>query len=221
MFQNATIYVVLDQTKERQDGIPTSSLHLVPTAYFNSYVTFVSAVTGHQLSPQIRAVIFDDSADTPASVVPPEEADHPYQYDQKFAAFAARHGLLSMCDYILPSRLGHASTTGEAPPCAVELLNSSQQSERSASQYQRIVRTAVEAARAAKPTMPVFAGLSTNPRGTPVTAAELAAAVRTTDSIVTGYWVSIPPAGGIGCPDCSPQNPALLPAFLGLLASQA
>jgi hypothetical protein len=210
---------VLDRAKEREDGIPPSPLHLVPTAYFNSYATLVSEVNAHQLSPQIRAVIFDDAADTPPSVVPPVEAQHPYQYDRMFAEFAAGHGLLSMCDYILPSRLGGGAKTGEAPPCDVELLNSSQQSERSAADYARVVHAAVEVAHAANPGMPVFAGLGTNPRGTPITAPELAAAVRATDSMVTGYWVSIPPAGGIGCPACSPQDPELLPAFLALLAS--
>jgi len=217
VFARATIYVVLVQAKDREDGIPPSALHLVPTAYFNSYATFVGDVDAHQLSPQIRAVIFDDSADTPASVVPPVEAAHPYQYDQMFAAFAAAHGLLSMCDYILPSRLGHGAKVGEAPPCAVELLNSSQQSERSAAQYEHVVRQAVQVAHAVNAAMPVFAGLSTNPRGSAITASELAAAVGATDQMTAGYWISIPPAGGIGCRACASQDPALLPAFLALL----
>lgn len=206
------IYAVLSN-KESVSGVPPNKhFNLVPTVYFNSYDKFASALSNNKISTSVKAAIFDDSSDTPSTVVPTVEAKSPYLYDQKFSSLAHQHGMVSMCDYILGKRIG--SKIGEAPPCDVALLNYSQQSERSASKYKSVVSSAIETIRKTNPNMPVIVGLSTNPRGPVITANELLSSINATLSQVNGYWISIPNSGGVGCPDCSQQNPSLLPTIL-------
>ncbi len=209
------IYAVLSN-KESLSGVPPSKqFNLVPTVYFNSYVKFASAFSNNQINNSVKAAIFDDSSDTPPTVVPTIEAKNPYLYDQKFSTLAHQHGMLSMCDYILGKRIG--SKTGEAPPCDIALLNYSQQSERNFNKYKSVVDSAVETIHKTNPHMPIIVGLSTNPRGSAITVNELVSSIKVTMSQVNGYWISIPPSGGVGCPNCSQQNPSLLPEFLGQL----
>lgn len=206
------IYAVLSN-KESVKGVPPNKqFNLVPTVYFNSYDQFSSALSNNKISSNVKAAIFDDSSDTPSTVVPTVEAKNPYLYDQKFSSLAHQYGMLSMCDYILGKRIG--SKIGEAPPCDVALLNYSQQSERSASKYKSVVSSAIETIHKTNPNMPVIVGLSTNPRGSVITANELVSSVNATINQVNGYWISIPNSGGVGCPNCSPQNPSLLTMFL-------
>jgi hypothetical protein len=216
-FSNAqNVYVILSAKEAAAGDVPSMpGVKLTPTVYYNSYARYVSDYNAGQISSAVKAVVFDDSSDTPANVVPPIEAQNPFEYDQKLTEFANRHGMISMCNYILGKRID--SKQGEAPPCDVALLNYSQQSERDPSRYQSVVSTAVNTIRQTRPTMPVLVGLSTNPRGTPITAGILTAAAQATYKDVSGYWISIPTSGGVGCPNCSPQNPAILAPFLAHL----
>jgi hypothetical protein len=216
-FSNAqNVYVILSAKEAAAGDIPSMpGVKLTPTVYYESYAQYVSDYNAGRISSAVKAVVFDDSSDTPANVVPPVEAQNPFEYDQKLTEFANQHGMISMCDYILGKRID--SKQGEAPPCNVALLNYSQQSERDPSKYQSVVSTAVNTIRQTSPTMPVLVGLSTNPRGTPITADILTAAALATYKDVSGYWISIPTSGGVGCPNCSPQNPAILAPFLAHL----
>jgi hypothetical protein len=216
-FSNAqNVYVILSAKEAAAGDVPSMpDVKLTPTVYYNSYEQYVSDYDAGRISSAVKAVVFDDSSDTPASVVPPVEAQDPVEYDQKLTEFANQHGMTSMCDYILGKRID--SKRGEAPPCNVALLNYSQQSERDPSTYQSRVSTAVNTIRQSNSTMPVLVGLSTNPRGTPITADILTAAAQATYKDVSGYWISIPTSGGAGCPNCSPQNPGILAPFLANL----
>lgn len=209
------VYAILSEKQAENGFAVVNGLNLVPTVYYNSYQEFVDNYDNHKISNQVKAVLFDDSSDTPSSVVPTIEADNPYQYDQLITQFAHQHGMISMCDYILGKRIGQKQ--GEAPPCDVALLNYSQQSERSPQKYAAVVSEALSVIDAKNPNLPLFAGLSTNPRGAPVTANQLVSAIKATSSRVSGYWISIPTSGGIGCPNCSKQNPGLLDDFLAQL----
>jgi hypothetical protein len=80
--------------------------------------------------------------------------------------------------------------------------------ERNSSRYAAYVAQAVGQIRSANPSATIYAGLSTNPSGGPVTAAELVAAVRATSSEVTGYWLNIPSPGS-ACPACGEPQPQL------------
>jgi hypothetical protein len=207
------VYVILSAKEAAAGDVPSiPGVKLTPTVYYNSYAKYVSDYNAGQISSAVKAVVFDDSSDTPPTVVPPVEAQNPFEYDQKVTEFANQHGMISMCDYILGKRIDRKQ--GEAPPCNVALLNYSQQSERDPSTYQSVVLAAVNTIRQTSPTMPVLVGLSTNPRGTPITADILTAAAQATYKDVSGYWISIPTSGGVGCPNCSPQNPAILTPFL-------
>jgi len=209
------IYAILSDKEAKNGFNAISGLNIVPTVYYNSYTKFVDNYNNHNINSQVKAVVFDDSSDTPSSVVPTAEAANPYQYDQLITQFAHQHGMISMCDFILGKRIGNKQ--GEAPPCDVVLLNYSQQSERSPQKYASVVNKALAVVDAKSPQLPLIAGLSTNPRGTPITASELVNAVNATSSKISGYWISIPTSGKIGCPNCSQQNPSLLPAFLAQL----
>jgi hypothetical protein len=213
-FGNAqNVYVILSAKEAAAGDVPSMpGVKLTPTVYYNSYAQYVSDYNAGRISSAVKAVVFDDSSDTPVSIVPSVEEQNPFEYDQKLTEFANQHGMISMCDYILGKRID--SKQGEVPPCDVALLNYSQQSERDPSRYQSVVSTAVNTIRRTSPTMPVLVGLSTNPRGTPITADILTAAAEATYKDVSGYWISIPTSGGVGCPNCSPQNPAILVPFL-------
>jgi hypothetical protein len=63
----------------------------------------------------------------------------------------------------------------------------------------------------------VSAGISTNPSGQQVTAAQFAAVVNAVRWYVNGFWLNIP-AGGAACPRCgTPQPQVALPLLLSLL----
>jgi len=217
-FEKSKIYVILSQ-KELASSQPLANpdhLDLIPTDYINNYQKFVSQYTSRQIKYPIKAVLFDDSSDTPASVVPTNEAQNPLEYDQKLSSFSAQNHIISLCDYILAKRTVQKKPL--ASPCQITVLNYPQQSERNSSDYYKVVNQAVSVIRYQKPNQAIFAGLSTNPRGTPIKANQLDQDILATHKIVSGYWISIPTAGKIGCPKCSAQNPSLLPQFLANLA---
>lgn len=74
--------------------------------------------------------------------------------------------------------------------------------------FARTVRLLVRAIRAVRPRIPVYAGLSTNPRGPRVPLRVLEEDIRRTRRFVTGYWLNVP-APGRACPRCRPPRPAL------------
>jgi hypothetical protein len=70
------------------------------------------------------------------------------------------------------------------------------------------VRQAAAQARAARAGVTVLAGLSSNPSGPPVTSGQLTDVIRSTRSMVDGYWLNIP-GQGARCPSCSPPAPGV------------
>lgn len=185
---------------------PSELLAVVPTVVFHSEATL--AAEADHLPDDVRAVLYDNErfADTPAA----EQAD-PRAYDVAVAEIAASHHWTSICDLILPERLPADVRTPqeEVPPCDVIGLNTVQQSERDPARYARLVAEDVALVQSVAPGRPVLAGLSANPAGPPVTAAEIAADIRLTRSLVAGYWLNVP-SPGVGCPHCHEPDPALL-----------
>jgi len=185
---------------------PSELLAVVPTVVFHSEATLASEAD--HLPKEVRAVLYDNErfADTPVA----EQAD-PRAYDVAVAEIAASHHWTSICDLILPDRLPPAERTAreEVPPCDVIGLNTVQQSERDPARYARLVADDVALVQSVAPGRPVLAGLSANPAGPPVTAAEIAADIRLTRSLVAGYWLNVP-SPGVGCPHCHEPDPALL-----------
>ncbi len=83
--------------------------------------------------------------------------------------------------------------------------------------YARAVATIVRAVHAVRSGLPVYAGLSTNPRGPRVTLALLKEDIRLTRADVVGYWLNVPAPGG-PCPRCRRPRPALA---LRLISAEA
>lgn len=76
------------------------------------------------------------------------------------------------------------------------------------------VSEAIATARSANPRAPVLAGLSTNPDGRRVTAADLLAVYRAARSAgATGFWLNIPETSS-ECPRCGSPQTAVAVAFL-------
>jgi len=194
---------------------PSTLVPVIPTADFHSEALLTAAVVDHELAPGVRAVIYDNErfANTPAI----EQADIEL-YTQRAASVAAAAGLQSICDFIQPDRLPPAERTAtyEVPDCSIVGLNTVQQSERSVVAYDAVVAREVAVIRSVRPSVPVIAGLSANPRGAPVTAAELAADMESTARLVNGYWLNVP-APGVGCPACHAPDPGLMAAALAAL----
>jgi hypothetical protein len=89
--------------------------------------------------------------------------------------------------------------------------------ERNPGRYAAYINEALSQIRLANPSAVVYAGLSTNPSGSPVSAAELIEDVRLTSSTVSGYWLNIP-SPGTACPRCGQPQPQIAIDLLESLA---
>jgi hypothetical protein len=205
--------VVYEPITPRQH--PSTLVAVIPTADFHSEELMAAAITDGDLAPGVRAVIYDNErfANTPLV-----EQDNPEHYTALAAAVAREAGLQSICDFIQPDRLppGQRTPANEVPSCSIIGLNTVQQSERSPARYRAVVAREVAIIREVNPTVPIIAGLSSNPRGAPVSAAELTADMEATADLVDGYWLNVP-APGVGCPACHEPDPALMASALAAL----
>jgi hypothetical protein len=212
LFRAGTVY---EPVSARQR--PSTAVHVVAVAVFHSYAALVLAYRHRAVNPLTRAVLYDNERfpDTPKV----EQAD-PGRYDALVAAFARARHWTAICDFILPDRLAPEDRTAarEVPPCSVIGLNTVQQSERSPAVYRAKVAALVAVVRRVRgPSVPVLAGLSSNPAGPPVTASVLAADMRAVAGLVNGFWLNVP-APGVGCPRCGAPRPAVLSNALALFA---
>lgn len=186
---------------------PSTLLPVTPTLVVHSEALLAQMVAEHQVPKDIRAVLYDNERfpDTPLV-----EQQDPLLYDQKVAQLAAAEHWVSICDLIEPDRLPareRSDPAAEVPPCTVIGLNTVQQSERQPTRYAALVARALSLVHRVRPSAPVLAGLSANPRGGPVSAAELAADIRATHALVQGYWLNVP-SPGVGCPSCGLPDPS-------------
>jgi len=195
---------------------PSTLVPVIPTADFHSEQLLATSVNDNTLAPGVRAIIYDNErfANTPLV-----EQQHIRHYTDLAASVAAKHGLQSICDFIQPDRLppGTRTPANEVPPCSIVGLNTVQQSERSPSRYKAVVAKEVAIIRKVNPKVPIIAGLSSNPRGAPVSASELTADMKATAGLVNGYWLNVP-APGVGCPQCHAPNPAVMATALSNFA---
>jgi hypothetical protein len=110
---------------------------------------------------------------------------------------------------------------GKVAPSANWVEIQAQGLERNSARYSAYISQAVGQIRAANPNAVIYAGLSTNPSGGPVTAAELLSDVSATSSQVTGYWLNVP-VPGAACPACGQPQPQIgLDLLEGLADGQA
>jgi len=205
---------VYEPVSARQE--PSTLLPVTPTLVVHSEALLAQMVAQHRVRSDIRAVLYDNERfpDTPAA----EQRD-PLAYDRQVARLATAKHWVSICDLIEPDRLPATKRVPvqEVPSCTVVGLNTVQQSERQPTKYAALVARAVNIVHEVRPTATVLAGLSANPRGGPVTAAEIAADIRATHTFVQGYWLNVP-SPGVGCPGCGRPDPGLMANALGQLA---
>ncbi len=83
-----------------------------------------------------------------------------------------------------------------------------QGAERNPVLYRRFVREIAAQVRAGNPHARILAGLSTNPGGRTVSVSVLYRDIQETRSILSGYWMNIPQAGG-ACPRCGQAMPEI------------
>jgi hypothetical protein len=107
-----------------------------------------------------------------------------------------------------PSAFIQTGDLGKIAPSANWVDIQAQGQERNSQRYESYVSQAVSQIRSANPSAVIYAGLSTNPSGPPVTAAELLADVSLTSSQVSGYWLNIPNPGA-SCPSCGQPQPQI------------
>jgi hypothetical protein len=202
---------------------------IVRTVSFPSYAELSAAVDGGNLPAGTTAVLYDAEA---WSLTPPDEQADPTSYYARAGELAAAHHLMLIAAPALNLATGAGPSSSAAraraylerglPAAAARHAAvyeiQAQSLERNAEAYAAFVRAAASAARAANPGVTVLAGLSTNPPGAPVDAAQLVAAIRATLGVVDGYWVNIP-GQGPKCPTCNPENPAVGIDALGQVLS--
>jgi hypothetical protein len=199
----------------------------IHTVTFTSYAKLSAALADGALPRGARAVLYDNEH---WPLTPVAEQQNPAKYEALAAAAVHAHHLLfvSTPATTLTDVLAPGATDRYAAYLRLDLAASAarhadaidiqaQGAEADLAKYVAFVRAAAAQARAANPRVLVFAGISTNPSGQQVTAAQFAAAVNAVRRYVNGFWLNIP-AGGIACPRCgTPQPQVALPLLRSLL----
>jgi hypothetical protein len=208
---------------------PHSGSGLVPTVKFASYAAMKETLDNGALPPWIEAVLYDNEA---WSFTPAAEQRSPGLYTAMAAKLAHQHHLLFVASPALdltnvvarqsgPSQKAAAylemHLAGQAADAADVLNIQAQSLERSTTAYVDFVRKAAAQARQAKPGITVLAGISSNPTGPQVTAAQLMRAITGVRPYVDGYWMNIP-SPGPACPRCNPARPDLAIAAIQSLS---
>ncbi|MGC8465135.1 MAG: hypothetical protein ACP5O0_04295 [Acidimicrobiales bacterium] len=148
---------------------------------------------------------------------------------QQAATLAHQHNLslivapaLDLTKRLAPGTIATSSYLNLNLPAAAATASDAleiqaQEIENDTTRYAAFVDAAVALAKAANPNVKVYAGLSTNPSGKYVTAAELFADIQATRSQVAGYWINVP-AGGATCPSCGSAQPQVAIQLFTLVA---
>ncbi|MEX6430595.1 hypothetical protein [Ferrimicrobium acidiphilum] len=210
LFERGTVY---EPITSRQTA---NTLHnIIPTADFHSAALLAQKIASPPFLRSVGAIIYDNEryANTPQI-----EQLNPLHYYTEVSHLAKDHHLTSICDFIQPDRLpaSERNPSNEVPNCSIIGLNTVQQSERNPQTYLAVVSRAVRTIRSVEPSVPIIAGISANPRGAPVTAAELTTDMRIVAPLVNGFWLNVP-APGVGCPSCHEPDPNLLQQALANL----
>ena len=203
--------------------------HASPAMVFTSETSLAHALSAGQVPATVTWVLLDlehwpltpadEQADPIGALRKAVAAAHAYG---KKVLFTPAADLLSVLAPGTPAAARAAAfdrlVVGPGAAAADGFEVQSQQTEGTADAA-TFVAQAVAAARAARPGAPVLAGLSTNPDGRQVTAADLLMVYRAARSAgATGFWLNIPQSSA-ECPRCgTPQTPVAV-AFLRALGT--
>jgi hypothetical protein len=195
-----------------------------PAIIFASAAQLVQTLEHGALPAQTQAVVYDPEA---WPFTPVGEQHDPVAAATEAARAVRARGLqfvvapaLNLATVLAPSsrapraqlflELGLAARLAEH---ADVIEFQAQSLERDTAGYAGFVAAATEQARRASPAVGTLAGVSTNPPGAAVTAAQLVAAIRATQHLVGGFWLNIP-SPGPQCPTCNPARPEIAIATL-------
>jgi hypothetical protein len=186
-----------------QDQVPAGSA-AVPTLVYRSLTRFRADVGRGRIDPRIRAVLYDPER---WRATPRAEQRDPLAAMRRFAAFGHAHGYAVV---LAPARdllaVAGARCTAHGEPLDQAYLRcgmaraarwadvfsiQSQADEFDVAAFRAFVRAAAGQARAAHPGVRVFAGISTNPATGRARGPVLAAAVRSVQSTVDGFWANV------------------------------
>ena len=219
----ARVYEILTPGEQ-----PLAAPGTEPVVTFSAVSTLRQAVDGGQLPPGTRAVLYDPEV---WPYTPVTEQRNPVQAAQQAAAVARAHHLTFIAAPALDLATAQPRSGGPLwrQYLRLDLVGAiarvagvvevqAQSLEREPQTYQAFVRAAAAQAHAANPHVSVLAGLSTNPPGAVVSSQQLAAAIRVSSAVVSGYWLNVP-GQGPRCPACHAARPDLARQVLGQFAS--
>jgi hypothetical protein len=181
--------------------------------------------------PSIAALLYDPEG---WEMTPPAEQRQPAEAGCRAASAAHTHGKIAIATPAInlirildPNSAGggrrfadfeKTTITGDIAKCVDVYEIQAQGTESDPKKFREFVRAGAKQARAANPTVIVLAGISTNPSGERVTAADLFKAVESVRDVVDGFWLNIP-AGGKYCPKCGKPQPKVAVQLLEMLQS--
>ena len=200
------------------------ALHARRSSAFGSYQSLRAALDRRPSDRPRGPFVILDLERWP--LTPGIEQRHPAEYYRQAFRAARRKGLLLVATPspdLVRSR-GRPSTPGFAAFLRSGLIGrvartsdivevQAQGFERSVSLYRAFVRAAAAQARKASPHVSVIAGLSTNPGGQAVTAAQLLRDALAVRPYVDGFWLNIPRRSR-ACPRCGVARPDIAAGLL-------
>lgn len=194
-------------------------------ADFTSAATLVRALADHQLPASVPYVVLDleDWPLTPVTeqhdpIGAAEQAARAARAAGKQLVFTPAVNLVRVLtgERLTGSALASAYDRLLAEPGArlSDVFEVQAQGTEGRATSASFVASAVGAARAAHPGMPVLVGLSTNPSGRRVTPADLLQLAQAgLEAGAGGFWLNVP-EGGPACPRCGQAQPQVAVAFL-------
>lgn len=215
--RNSTVLEIVSDTQSTAGTVPA-----IPVRSFRSVASLLVWLSTPNAPGQVKAVLYDPEF---WQFTPAAEQQDPRDYARQFVQAARQHGLIPILapGMDLSKVLAPAASTDSSGYLQVRLpaamaqalaggagyvVVQSQSLERSSAEFLSVLQGAVTQIGSQNAQIKVLGGLSTNPPGGPVTAAELLNDVQLTRRLVSGYWLNFP-AAGPSCPNCGPTDPGL------------
>lgn len=197
------------------------------TETFTSYAAFSTAVANNNIGSNVKAIVYDNED---WSYTPTNEQENPVDYAKRAAKLAHQHDwqliftpstdlvnvLAPGSPKAYPAFLSLDILGGAAP--YVDVIEIQGQGSEGTPEYATFVQEAVQQIDQGKHGK-IFAGMSSDPSGNPVSAVGLENDYNATKKYVNGYWLNIPVQSSY-CPKCGDGNPQAAKAFLHSLVEK-
>lgn len=214
-FNNGSTYF----TGKDSSALPNA----IPTETFTSFAAMQSAFNSHTVASTVQAILYD-SEDW--QFTPSNEQQDPVGYAKQAAQLAHDHGmkliftpatdLLSVLKPEVTSDKYDAflalNILGQSAKY-VDAIDVQAQGSQGTSNYVTFLQQAAAQIKAANSSVEIFGGMSSEPSGKTVSAADLLSDYNATKQYVEGYWMNIP-VNSSYCPNCKSGNPDVALSFL-------